>query len=67
MRLDINFNEKEIITNNYYDKTSEKYNSVTNKNFKLFEKDSKRKLKFNISKKIITSYQSLASFLYLDF
>ena len=31
MHLNIKFNGKEIITNNYFDKTSEKYNSVTNK------------------------------------
>ena len=31
MQLSIKLNEKEIITNNYFDITSEKYNSVTNK------------------------------------
>ena len=42
-------NEKEIITNYYSEKTSEKYNSVTNKKFKIFEKLTKRKLKFYLS------------------
>ena len=59
MRLDINFNEKEIITNNYYDKTSEKYNSVTNKKFKIFEKLTKSKLKFYLS---IFSFISIFGF-----
>ena len=38
MKLNIKLNEKEIITNYYSEKTSEKYNSVTNKKFKLFKK-----------------------------
>ena len=42
-------NEKEIITNYYSEKTSEKYNSVTNKKFKIFEKLTKSKLKFYLS------------------
>ena len=46
-------NEKEIITNYYSEKTSEKYNSVTNKKFKIFEKLTKSKLKFYLSRKVI--------------
>ena len=42
-------NEKEIITNYYSEKTSQKYNSVTNKKFKIFEKLTKSKLKFYLS------------------
>ena len=53
MQLNIKLNEKEIITNYYSEKTSEKYNSVTNKKFKIFEKLTKSKLKFYLSRKVI--------------
>ena len=49
MQLNIKLNEKEIITNYYSEKTSEKYNSITNKKFKIFEKLIKSKLKFYLS------------------
>ena len=53
MQLNIKLNEKKIITNYYSEKTSEKYNSVTNKKFKIFEKLTKSKLKFYLSRKVI--------------
>ena len=53
MQLNIKLNEKEIITNYYAEKTSEKYNSVTNKKFKIFEKLTKSRLKFYLSRKVI--------------
>ena len=46
-------NQQEIITNNYFDNNSEKYNSLANKKFKLFEKLTKSKIKFYIAKKFI--------------
>ena len=64
MILKIKLNAKEIITNNYFDITAEKYNSATNKKFKLFEKLIKRKLKFYISKKVIYSL-SILSFVFI--
>ena len=54
-QLDIKVNKKELITNNFLEKTSEKYNLVSNKKFWLLEKLAKSKLKFNITKKLIYS------------
>ena len=54
-KLDIKVNKKEIITNNFLEKTSEKYNLVSNKKFWFLEKLAKSKLKFNITKKLIYS------------
>ena len=64
LQLNIKLNEKEIITNNYFNKTSEKYNSVTNKKFKLFKKLTKSKLKFYISRQVIY-YLSIFSFIFI--
>ena len=64
MQLNIKLNEKEIITNYYSEKTSEKYNSVTNKKFKIFEKLTKSKLKFYLSRKVIY-YLSIFSFIFI--
>jgi len=61
----IKLNEKKIITNNYFENTSEKYNSLTNKKIKLFEKLTKSKLKFYISKKVIYSL-SIFSFIFIS-
>ena len=52
---DIKVNKKELITNNFLEKTSEKYNLVSNKKFWFLEKLTKSKLKFNITKKLIYS------------
>ena len=64
MQLNIKLNEKEIITNYYSEKTSEKYNSVTNKKFKIFEKLTKNKVKFYLSRKVIY-YLSILSFIFI--
>ena len=55
MQLDKKLNKKELITNNLLEKTSEKYNLVSNKKFWILEKLAKSKLKFNITKKLIYS------------
>ena len=55
MQLEIKVNEKEVITNNYYDNTSGKFPSESNKKFRFFEKFTKRKFSFNITKKLIYS------------
>ena len=55
MQIEIKQNEKEIITDNYFEKTSEKYSSLYNKKFYLFKKLAKSKLKLNITKKLIYS------------
>ena len=60
----IKVNEKELITNNYLENTSEKYTSVSSKKFRFFEKLTKRKLKFNITKKLIYTL-SIFGFLFI--
>ena len=52
LQIDINVNREELF-NNYYLNNSEKYASLSNKKFLFFEKLTKNKLKFNITKKII--------------
>ena len=63
-KLDIKVNKKEIITNNFLEKTSEKYTLVSNKKFWFLEKPTKSKLKFNITKKLIYSL-SIFGFLFI--
>ena len=55
LQLDIKVNEKELITNNYLKKSSEKYTSATNKKFIFIHKIPKSKLKFRTTKKLIYS------------
>ena len=55
MQLEIKVNEKQLISNNYFENTSAKNNSVSNKKFRLFKKLTKSKLKSNITKKLIYS------------
>ena len=64
IQLNTKINEKEMITNYYSEKTSEKYNSVTNKKFKIFEKLTKNKVKFYLSKKVIY-YLAIFSFIFI--
>ena len=64
IQVDMKVNEKELITNSYLENASEKYNSVSNKKFPLSEKLTKRKIKFNITKKLIYSL-SIFSFLFI--
>ncbi len=54
--LEIKVNEKELIFKNYFKNYSEKYNSVLNKKFPFFKKFAKSKLKFNITKILISSF-----------
>ena len=62
LHQDIKEIKKELITNNYHEKSSEKYTSVKQKNFSLTHKIPKSNLKFSITKKIIYSF-SIFSFL----
>ena len=55
MQLVIKVIEKEQTSNNYLEKNSKKYTSVSNKKFKFFEELIKNNLKFNITKKLIYS------------
>ncbi|ABB50544.1 hypothetical protein PMT9312_1484 [Prochlorococcus marinus str. MIT 9312] len=54
-QLEIKVNEKELISNNYFENTSTKNNSLSNKKFQLLKKITKNKLKFNLTKKLIYS------------
>ena len=55
LQLDIKTNEKELITNNYLEKASEKYTPVSLKKIRFFQKLTKGKLKFSPTKKLIYS------------
>ena len=64
MQLLIEINEKELITNNFLAKPSAEKSSISNKKFRIFEKSTKSKLKFSISKKLIYSL-SIFSFIFV--
>ena len=66
-QLEIKLNKKELITNHYLEKTSKKYTAVSNKEFRLFEKFTKRKFKFNITKKLIYSLSVIGFLLIFGF
>jgi hypothetical protein len=53
LQIDIDVNREEQFNNYYYVNNSEKYASLSNKKFLFFQKLTKNKLKFNITKKII--------------
>ena len=53
MQLDIKVNKKELINYVHLKKSEEKYSSVSNKKFRLFERLIESRLKFNITKKLI--------------
>ena len=55
LELEIKFIEKELGTNYFIDNTSKKFNLLTIKNFRFFEKLIKNKFKFNFAKKLIYS------------
>jgi len=55
LQIDIDENMEEIFNNYYFEKKSEKYDSLSNKKFLFFGKITKNKFKFNINKKIIYS------------
>ena len=52
MQLDIKVNKKELITYDHLAKSEEKYSSLSNKKFRLFERLIESRLKFNIKKLI---------------
>ena len=55
LQLDIKVNKKEPSQNNYLEKTSDNHAQLLIKKFRLFEKLTKSKLKFNLTNKIIYS------------
>jgi hypothetical protein len=52
-QIDINENKEALFNNYYVEKSSEKYNLLSNKKFLFFGKITKKKLNFNIKNKII--------------
>ena len=55
LQIDIDKNREELFNNYYFEKNSEKYDSLSNKKFLLFKRITKNKFKFSIKKKIIYS------------
>ena len=55
LQIDIDENKGEIFKNYYFKNNSEKYISLSNKKFLLFDKITKNKVKFIIKNKIIYS------------
>ena len=55
LQININENREELFNNYYFEKNSEKYDSLSNKKFLFFEKIAQNKLKFNLKKKFIYS------------
>ena len=55
LQIDIDKNREELFNNYYFENNSEKYDSLSNKKFLFFERIAKKKLKFNLKKKIIYS------------
>jgi len=55
LQIEIDENREELFNNYYFENNSEKYDSISNKKFLIFEKITKNKFKFSIKKKIIYS------------
>ena len=53
LQIDIYENREELFNNYYFENNSEKYDSLSNKNYLFFGKITKNKLNFNIKNKII--------------
>ena len=62
MQLVIKVDEKKLLTDNYIENTSEKYNLISYSKFRFFRKLTKNKFKFDITNQIIYSL-SLFSFM----
>ena len=66
-QIDITENREEIFNNYYFKNNSEKYDSLSNKKFLLFERITKNKFKFSIKKKIIYSLSIFGFVFFLGF
>ena len=64
LQLEIKSNQKELITNNYLENTSEKFTLLSNIKFRFFKKLTKSKFKFSITKKLIYSL-SIFGFIFI--
>ena len=55
LQIDIDKNREELFNNYNFENNSEKYDSLSNKQFLFFEKIAQNRLKFNLKKKFIYS------------
>ena len=67
LQIDNYANREEVFRNYYFENNSEKYASLSNKKFLFFEKLSKYKLKFNLTKKVTYSLSIIGFLLILGF
>ena len=67
LQIDIDKNREELFNNYYFENNSEKYNSLSNKEFMFFEKLAQNKLKLNLKKKFIYSLSIFGFVLFLGF
>ena len=67
MQLESKVNQKELFNKNYLENTSDKNAQLSIEKFLLFEKLPKRKLKFNLTKKVIYSLSIFGLALILGF
>ena len=67
MQLEFKLNEKELFIKNYLENTSDKNTQLSIRKFRLFERLTKSKLKFNLTKKIIYSLAIFGLSLILGF
>jgi hypothetical protein len=65
LQIDIVENSEELIKNYYFEKNSEKYDSLLDKKFLLFGKITKNKLNSNIKKKLIYSLSIFGFIIFL--
>jgi len=66
LQIDIDKNREELFNNYYFENNSEQYDTLSNKKFLPFEKPTKNKLKFNITKKMINSLSIFGFVLFWD-
>ena len=67
LQLEIDKNREQLFNNYYFENNSEKYDSLSNKKFLLFEKIAQNKLKFNLKKKFIYSLSIFGFVFFLGF
>ena len=67
LQIDIDKNREELFNIYYFENNSEKYDSLSNKKFLLFEKIAQNKLKFNLNKKFIYSLSIFGFVFFLGF
>jgi len=67
LQLDIKVNKKQLLNENFLENNSDKHTRLSFKKFCLFEKLTKSKIKFNLTKKIIYSLSIIGFILIFGF